>query len=260
MMSHLRTTAIGFLLLASLACQHMSQNGTNGDGSEGPASSDPAATIDGRTITVGELDAHIKEALFSNATSGRNAAALYDLRSGNLREMLDELIVENAASAANLSSEDYLRKRVEDQGGVPETEIATFYDDNIDQMSGRDLDQMREQIDAYLVEQRVMAVITDLRDEANTEILLEPTRVAIEAIGPSKGPDDAVVRETRGQIPDPGADRVPKPSPQPDSPARASSSRSCRLCGQAGGFLGFPRSDLREQPRAHGRRPRRPRD
>ncbi len=193
MMSHLRTTTIGFLLLASLACQHMGQNGTNGDGSEGPASSDPAATIDARTITIGELDDYIKEALFSEASSERNAAALYDLRLSNLREMLDELIVENAASAANLSTEDYLRKQVEDQGEVPEAEIATFFDDHIDQMGGRDLDPMREQIDAYLVEQRVLAVITDLKGEANTEILLEPTRVAIEAIGPSKGPDDAIV-------------------------------------------------------------------
>ena len=81
MICHLRTTAIGFGLLATLACQHLSQNQPHGDGSGGPASSAAAAIIDGRTITVGELDDFIKEELFSDATSERNPATLYEVRS-----------------------------------------------------------------------------------------------------------------------------------------------------------------------------------
>ena len=193
MICHLRTTAIGFGLLATLACQHLNGDQPHGDGSGGPASSAAAAIIDGRTVSVDELDDFVKEELFSDATSERNPAALYEVRSRALKEMIDELVVEKAASAENLSSEDYLDQQIEAGGEVPEEEIAAFYDERIDQMGGLSLDQMRDRISAYMKEQRAVTIVADLRDQAATEILLEPARVEVEAIGPSKGPDDAVV-------------------------------------------------------------------
>ena len=193
MICQLRTAAIGFGLLASLACQTWSQNGPNGDGSGGPASSAAAATLDGRTITVGELDDYIREQLFSQATSERNPAKLYEVRSSTLQGMIDERILENAAAAANLSSEDYLKQQVEAKGEVSEDEIAAFYDEHIDQIGERELDQVRNDISAYLTQQRVATIVADLRGQADAEICLEPTRVEVEAIGPFKGPDDAIV-------------------------------------------------------------------
>ncbi len=193
MICQLRTAAIGFGLLASLACQTWSQNGPNGDGSGGPASSAAAATLDGRTITIGELDDYIREQLFSQATSERNPAKLYEVRSSTLKGMIDELILENAAAAANLSSEDFLKQQAEATGEVSEDEIAAFYDENIERMGERDLDEVRDDISAYLTQQRVATIVADLRDQAAAEILLEPARVEVEAIGPSKGPDDAIV-------------------------------------------------------------------
>jgi protein-disulfide isomerase len=193
MICHLRTTAIGFGLLAGLACQHLNQDQPQGDGSGGPASSAPAAIIDDRTVTVGELDDYIKEELFDDATSGRNPANLYEARSRGLQGMIDELVVENAASAANLSSDDYLLQQVEAGGEVPEEEIAAFYEEHIDQMGGRPLDEMGDQIGAFLKQQRAVTIVGDLRDQAGAEICLEPARLEVEAIGPSRGPDDAVV-------------------------------------------------------------------
>jgi len=189
----LRTTAIGFCLLTTLACQHLSQDRPRGDESAGPASTTTAATIDGRTITVGELDDFIKEELFSDATSGRNPAALYEVRSRALEGMIDDFAVEKAATAVNLSTEDYLRQRVEAEGEVPEEEIAAVYDEFADRLGGRSLDEVRDQISAYVKEQRVMSIVADLRAQADAKILLEPARIEVEAIGPSKGPDDAVV-------------------------------------------------------------------
>ena len=193
MIYQLRTAAIGFGLLTSLACQTWSQNGPNGDGSGGPASSAAAATLDGRTITVGELDHYIREQLFSQATSERNPAKLYEVRSSTLKIMIGELILENAAAAADLSTEDFLKQQAEAKGEVSEDEIAAFYDENINRMGERDLDQMRDDISAHLTQQRVVAIVADLREQAATEICLEPARLEVEAIGHSRGPDDAVV-------------------------------------------------------------------
>jgi protein-disulfide isomerase len=192
MKCHLRTAAISFGLVAGLACQHLGQ-GSHDDGSGGPASSSAAATLDGRTITVGEIDEYLREELFSQATSERNPAKLYEVRSSTLDGMIDERVVENAAAAANLSTEEYLEQQAEAQGAVSEEEIVAFYDENADQMGGRDLDEMRDLISTHLMQQRVVTIVADLREQAATEILLEPARVAVEAIGPSKGPDDAIV-------------------------------------------------------------------
>ena len=185
MICHLRTTAIGFGLLTMLACQHLSQDQPHDDGSGGPASSSAAATIDGRTITVGELDDFIKEGLFSDATAGRDPAALYEVRSRVLKEMINEMVVEKAASAANLSPEDYLNQQVEAQGEVPEEEIAAFYNKRIDRMGEVTLDEMRDRISDHLKQRRSVKIVRNLRDQADTKIMLEPARVEIEAIGPS---------------------------------------------------------------------------
>jgi protein-disulfide isomerase len=193
MMCHLRTTAIALCLLATLACQHFGQNPAHGDGSGESDRSAAAATIDGQTITIGELDDFIKEALFSDATSERNPATLYDVRSRSIKEMLDQRVLEKAASAANLTPEEYIAQQVKAQGEVPEDEIATFYEEHIDQMGGLPLDEMRDRISDFMKGQRALTIVDDLRNQATTEVLLEPTRVTVEAIGPSRGPDDAVV-------------------------------------------------------------------
>jgi len=193
MMCHLRTAAIGFGLLAGLACQHLNHHEPEGGGSGGLASSATAATLDGETITVGELDEYIKEKLFSEATSDRNPAALYEVRSRRIEEMINERVVEKAAAAEDLSLEDYLRQQAEADGGVSAAEIAAFYNEHVDQMGGMSIDQMRDRISAYLTEQRVVTIVANLRGDAAAEVLLEPTRVEVEAIGPSRGPDDAIV-------------------------------------------------------------------
>jgi len=192
MMRHLRTTAIAFGLIATLACQQFGHHPAQGDGSETDANT-VAATVDGRTITIGDLDDHIKEQLFNEATSDRNPASLYDVRTRALKGLIDTIIVENAASAVNLSPDEYLGQQVEAEGEVPEEEISALYNDNIDQMGGRSLDEMRDRISVYLKEQRVGTIVANLRDQADTEILLQPSRIEVEPIGPSKGPDDAVV-------------------------------------------------------------------
>jgi len=193
MIDQLRTMAIGFGLLAALACQHASQNQTKGDGSGGPTNSTPAATIDGRTITVGEVDDYIKEELFNDATAERNPATLYEVRSRALKAMLDEIVVERAAAAAKLSTEEYLQQQVDAEGEVPEEQIAAFYEQNIDQMGGLSLDDMRDRIADYLKDQRVGTIVANLRNQSNSKVLLERARIQVEPVGPSKGPDDAPV-------------------------------------------------------------------
>jgi protein-disulfide isomerase len=193
MKRQLRATAIAAALLGSLACAHLGHKPPDADESGAPAESAVAATVDGQPISIGEIDEHIKEQLFNDATSDRNPATLYDVRSRALQGMIDERLVAKAAAADNLSTDDYLNQQVDALGEVPEEEIAKFYNDNVNKMGGNDLDAMRDRIRAYLRERRVTTVVADLREQSDTKILLQPSRFDVEAIGPSKGPDDAVV-------------------------------------------------------------------
>jgi protein-disulfide isomerase len=193
MICHLRTTAIAFVLLTAVACQHMNQDHAQGDESGGPASSDTAAIIDGQKVTVGELDGLVKENLFSNATSDGEPRALYEVRSSALKEMIEDRAVENAASAAELSTEEFLTQQLEASGGVSEEDIVAFYTENESRMSKDGLDHWRDRIGKYLMEQRILQIVADLRDQSDAQILLARPRVQVDAIGPSKGPDDAIV-------------------------------------------------------------------
>jgi protein-disulfide isomerase len=107
--------------------------------------------------------------------------------------MIDEMIVEKAAASANLTPDEYLQQQIEAGGDVPEPEIAAFYQEHIDQMGGLELDAMRDRIASYLKEQRGETILANLREQADSAILIEPILIQVEAIGPSKGPDDAVV-------------------------------------------------------------------
>ena len=59
-----------------------------------PEDAKAAAKIGQRTITIGELDAHIKNELFEQASEGGEPAKLYELRSEAVEQMIDERLVE----------------------------------------------------------------------------------------------------------------------------------------------------------------------
>ncbi|HXV37230.1 MAG TPA: thioredoxin domain-containing protein [Myxococcota bacterium] len=183
-----RAAAIGLGLVAALGCQHFRSEAPSGE-----AAAAPAASIDGRTISVDELDAYIQRQLFDEATAERDPAELYQVRSRYLDGMLDEIALEKAASAQNLAPDEYLSQQIEAQGEVPEQEIAAFYEEHKEQMGGGSLDEWRDRISAFLEQQRGGAIVASLREQAHAEILLEPARIDVEAIGPSKGAADAIV-------------------------------------------------------------------
>ena len=81
--------ALAVLALALVACSEPK----TGDKA---ASTDPddavvAGRIAGRAVTVGELDAWIKEQIFNQTTRGRNPLKVYEVRNRALEAMAAEL-------------------------------------------------------------------------------------------------------------------------------------------------------------------------
>ena len=181
-------------LLAVLACQQdVEPTQPVGVQPEDDAATPVAARINDRAITFDELDDYIREELFLRATSQREPAKLYEVRSQAILRLLDKQIVEEAANAANLSPEEYLTQQIEAAGGISEEEISAYYEENQSRMGGASLEDIKERIESYLVAQRSQVLVADLREKAGALVLLDRPRIEVEAIGPAKGPDDAAV-------------------------------------------------------------------
>jgi protein-disulfide isomerase len=194
-MSPRSALAIGIpLLVLALGCP--GQRTTELE--EGAArDSTPAAEIAGETLTVGEVDAWIKEQLFAQATDEREPSKLYEVRSGALEDIIDERLLEGEAAPLGLTPEELIRKETEKQAGVREEEVLAFYEENKARMGTAAFEQVKPRIERHLQQQRQETArekyLQALREKASVEVRLDIPRVAVEAKGPSLGPEGAPV-------------------------------------------------------------------
>jgi hypothetical protein len=160
-----------------------------------PSSPDTVvAEIGGRKITLQELDAKWEE--FDAAERARVTQMLYQNRRNMLDQLVGDILIENAAKAANLSVDEYLKQdAARRQTPVSEAEIAQFYEQNKDRAQGRTLDQLRQQIKDFLEAQRGMQtramLVGELKAKTSggVKVLLEPPRytVALKDHDPIRG-------------------------------------------------------------------------
>jgi protein-disulfide isomerase len=149
-----------------------------------------AARLGDETISLAELDAWIRNDLFQRAS--KTETDLFELRTQSLDRMATERILERAAAARNQSTEDYVLAEVDAQGEIGDEEIAAFYDERKDTLSGT-LEEFTPKIREYLRMQRGAEYVKKLRAETGFTLLLEQPRIEVAADGPSRGPDDAAV-------------------------------------------------------------------
>jgi len=157
----------------------------------------PAATVDGQPISVGELDAWIKEELWKQATRDEDPAKLHALRRQALDSMINQRLVEATAKSRGVEPKALLEQETKARLQVSEVEIKQFFDQNHQHMGGRSLAETRDQIRSHLERRKRAAAtqsfIEELRQKANVEVLLRRPRIQVAAEGPSQGPADAPV-------------------------------------------------------------------
>ncbi|HJU44803.1 MAG TPA: hypothetical protein VJ691_18395 [Vicinamibacterales bacterium] len=142
------------------------------------------AEIGGRKVTLNELDAKWEE--FDAAERARVTQMLYQNRRNILEVLLGDILIENAAKAANQSVDAFVTQEIaKRQRPITEAEIAQFYEQNKDRAQGRTLDTLRAQIQAFLEDQRKAQARAQLVDDLKSKtaggvkVLLEPPRYAV---------------------------------------------------------------------------------
>lgn len=139
------------------------------------------AEVGGRKVTLEELDAKWEE--FDAAERARVTQLLYQNRRNMLEQLVGDILIEDAATAAKLSVDEFVAQdAAKRQKPVTDAEVAQFYEQNKDRAGGRTLDELRPQIKDFLESQRKLQMRAQLVEElkarsgANVKVLLDPPR------------------------------------------------------------------------------------
>ena len=157
------------------------------------------AEVGGRKVTLKELDDKWEE--FDAAERARVTQLLYQNRRNMLDQLVGEILIENAAKAANQSVEAFTtQEAAKRQTPVSDAEVAQFYEQNKDRAQGRTLNDLRAQIKQFLEEQRALQaraqLVEDLKAKSGgVKVLLEAPRYVVEVADhdPIRGNEKAPV-------------------------------------------------------------------
>jgi protein-disulfide isomerase len=157
-----------------------------------------AARISGQPVTIGELDAYVRDQLFEQASEGGDPAKLYELRSQALDELVDERLIEAEAKARGMGAEDLVKLEAAKAPPVQQSDIQKFFDE----VKGRlpkdakvetFADQIRARLEAEREARGRASFVGALREKAGVTVALEPPRIQVSDEGPSVGPENAPV-------------------------------------------------------------------
>jgi protein-disulfide isomerase len=195
--------------LAALAACHSAPPAAGGSGNQ-PSTMAPSspgadrgtvvAKIDGETVTAGELDDSVKGALIRADVD--YAEKRQQLRSDGLDALINKRLIDKKAKAAGQPAEAFLEKEVYAKlTAASEEEEKALYDQAV--ASGKELppfDQVKGEIAEFIGSRKrdsaLKAYSDGLRKESKVETLLPPLllpKVAVEAVGPSKGDSSAPI-------------------------------------------------------------------
>ena len=195
----LRNVVIGAVAALAAACQSpRPAQQAAAQPKENPSA--PVAKIGGQVITAGELDELVKGDL--KKLEQQYQEQQYQVRRQGLESMIRRKVFEAKAKAQNVTPDELVNKEVVAKIAEPtDAEVRALYD--AAKAGGQQLpplEQVKPDIVRYVKNQKAQgelaAYYDQLKKDANVEVLLPayaPPKVAVEATGPSKGPQDAPV-------------------------------------------------------------------
>jgi len=157
----------------------------------------PAVRIGDETVTLGELDAWIKDQLFQQETRSGESAKLYEVRAQGAENLIAQRLLEAEAKKLGQEPDNLLEAEARKRTSVPDEEVQRFYEEHKTSFGERPMEEVNAQIRDHLERRRAPEAareyVDSLREAAHVAVLLERPRTPVEAIGPARGPADAPV-------------------------------------------------------------------
>lgn len=137
------------------------------------------ATVGKKTVSRADVEKEM-QAQLDELEAQRYAI----IRSG-VDQLIAQALMEQEAEARGTTVDELQKVEIIDKAGVPtDAEMQKLYDDNLPQMGGQSLDEVKPQLLQYLVQQRAQeqarTFITELKKKYPTKIALRPKTVQVE--------------------------------------------------------------------------------
>jgi protein-disulfide isomerase len=164
-----------------------------------PAPGDVVARVGSISITLAEVDARALQQSTGSFGSVRLLQALYEARRIAIDQLVADALLNQEAAARKLDPAALVAQEITAKVALPtDDDAAVWFGQNQQRLQGATLDQTRDAIKAFLLQERTLTArqeyLDELRSKASVEILLDAPRQVVAAAGrPAKGPDDAPV-------------------------------------------------------------------
>lgn len=189
----MRNVLLGVVAVVLTAC-----SSTSAQQAKRPAQSDVVATVGSVPVTLADVDDKAMQMPASNFESMKLAQALYEARRIALDEIVAGRLMDEAAKAQGIDRAALVEKEITSK--VPQAtdaEVEAWYQANQSRVQGASLEQVRQPIRTFLVQQRMQTVreayLTTLKAKTPVRVMLDPPRQTVAATGPSKGPKTAPI-------------------------------------------------------------------
>jgi protein-disulfide isomerase len=163
------------------------------------APNEVVATVGSTSLTLAQVDEKALRQSTGNFGGMKLSQALYEARRLAIDELMDEAVLAQDAKARNLEPAQVIEQEVTAKIVAPTNdEVAVWYGQNQARLQGATLDETRDAIRAFLMQQETLTVrrqfLDGLRAKAGVRVLLEPPRETIAKVNrPAQGPANAPV-------------------------------------------------------------------
>jgi protein-disulfide isomerase len=142
------------------------------------AGAQTVATVGKKTITRADVEKEVKPQLAELETQR------YSLMRSGLDQLVAMALFEQEADARGTTVEALQKTEIVDKVMTPtDDEVKKFYDDNKEQLEGQPLDQVKDQLVEFMVQQRAaqrtQAFIAELKKKYPTKISMRPPTVEV---------------------------------------------------------------------------------
>ena len=157
---------------------------------------DVAMVIDGREITVAEIDEHMRDQ-FMTEFRRQPADKQYTLRETAAKGLVQKMIVEGEAKKRGMSADELL-EQISDSAGTPtDDEIETWYKANPNRARGAQLEDLASQIEQLLLSERRITALKEIVDpileKTSWRMVLAPPRTDLDTTRLVRGAADAPI-------------------------------------------------------------------
>jgi hypothetical protein len=191
----MKKPTLAVLIGVLTACSHPTAQQTRQ-----PAPTETVATVGGVAITLADVDDKALAQPASNFGSAKLSQALYEARRAALDDLVADRLIDAAAKTQGVERSALIEKEITAKvAAVSDSDVAAWYQANQGRLQGAPLEQVRQPIRAFLMQERMQAVratlIDRLKATTKVQVMLDPPRQKVEMVAssPSRGPANAPV-------------------------------------------------------------------